>query len=160
MPRYVLLLLERTWKNSVTDRSPNEKPENWKGKANYIMLRRSRKRPVIECPRNMTCNASELTNSYDNKPENKESFNPSWLVKYKFFASVCSLLAGLSTYKHLHTQLTTRTVKRSVMKKISGLWPCEHLVATRKNCSAVLKRIALKDEKEKEKMQTSCFFRS
>lgn len=29
------------------------------------------------------------------------------------------------------------------MKKISGLWPWEHLVATRKNCSAVLKRMAL-----------------
>lgn len=44
-------------------------------------------------------------------------------------------------------RLTTSTVKRSVIKKISGLWPWEHLVATRKNCSAVLSRMALKKGK-------------
>lgn len=89
-------LRDRTWQNSDTDRSPKEKPENWKGKANYLTLRSSRKRPVIERPRNMTYNANELTNSHDNKPENKESFNPSWLVKYKFL--VCLQPACLSLY--------------------------------------------------------------
>ena len=43
--------------------------------------------------------------------------------------------------------LTTSTVNRSVMKKIRGLCPWEHLVAIRKNCSAVLKRMALKNKK-------------
>lgn len=42
------------------------------------------------------------------------------------------------------------------MKKISGLWPWEHRVAIRKNCSAVLHRMALHRMKQKKRSATHC----
>lgn len=45
--------------------------------------------------------------------------------------------------KEIHKTLTPKTVKRSVMKKRRGLWPIQHRVAMRKNCSWAIWRTDL-----------------
>jgi len=44
--------------------------------------------------------------------------------------------------------LTPSTVKRRVMKKRSGRWPMQHLVAMRKNCSWAICRTDLGEQED------------